>query len=295
MNSILVPLDGSTFAEAALPIALRLARDTKATLALVAVVEPEWVQLEQWSTDSLRVELEQYLSEVGRRLADLSAQPESIAVVDGPVARTLEHYATAERVRFIVMSTHGRGAVHRAWLGSVADHVVRHVEIPLVVVRPVESVPERLGEAPPLRVILVPLDGSPRAEGVLEWVVRIARAAHSECRLVTVVPPPPRFSSPYIPHAAREVRESLEGGRQRAEQYLHGVAQRLREAGMAVTTRVEVGVRPAAGILRAADDPSVDLVAIATHGRGGVSRIMLGSVADKVVRAADLPVLVVRS
>jgi len=295
MNSILVPLDGSTFAEAALPIALRFARDAKATLALVAVLEDEWVQAGSWPADALRVELEEYLEGVVRKLGEHDVPRVTIAVADGPVARTLENYAAGEGVRFIVMSTHGRGAVNRAWLGSVADHVVRHVAIPVVLVRPPEPPSESLGEAPPFRAMLVPLDGSSRAEGVLEWVVRIAQPARSECRLLTVVPPPPRFTTPYLPHAAREVRESLECGRERAEKYLVGAAQRLREAGLAVTTKVEVGIRPAAGILRAADDPTVDLVAIATHGRSGVSRIMLGSVADKVVRGADLPVLVVRS
>jgi len=295
MNTILVPLDGSTFAEAALPIALRLGDDAGATLALVAVLEDEWVQAGSWSADSLRAELEDYLEGVARKLGELGSQRVTIAAADGPVARTLENYAAGEGVQSIVMSTHGRGAVNRAWLGSIADHVVRHVQIPVVLVRPVEPVPERLSEASPFRAILVPLDGSSRAERVLESVIRIAQPARSECRLLSVVPPPPPFTTPYLPHAARELRESLECGRKEAEAYLLGVAERLREAGLAVTTKVEVGVRPAAGILRAADDPTVDLVAVATHGRSGVSRIMLGSVADKVVRGADLPVLVVRS
>jgi nucleotide-binding universal stress UspA family protein len=294
MSHTLVPLDGSTFAEAALPLAIRLARETGSSLTFLSVLEAEWVRAGSWSAATLKAELHEYLEGVVRKTSELTTAQLAVSVLDGSVAAILERFVESEDVGLVVMSTHGRGAVHRAWLGSIADHLIRHLRVPIVLVRPVDPVPERLEEAPALRVILVPLDGSQRAEEILQLVGRLARPAGTECRLFRVVPPPPPFATPYLPHAARALRETLDRGREEAEQYLQEVTERLRESGLTVSWKVEVGVRPATGILHAAEAPDVDLVAIATHGRGGIPRLMLGSVADKVVRGADLPVLVAR-
>ncbi len=102
------------------------------------------------------------------------------------------------------------------------------------------------------------------------------------------------FSSPYLPHAVAETQETLARGRDEAERYLGEVASNLRSDGLDVTTEVLVGVPAGAGITRFAERGGFDLVAVATHGRGGIPRIVLGSVADKVVRGGHAPVLVVR-
>lgn len=295
MRRILVPLDGSQFSEAALPVALRLAHHAGSSLTLIVVLEDEWVRAGSWPAAALKTQLEEYLETVADKASSLTEAPLAVTVVDGPVASTLQRFIESEDIELVVMSTHGRGTVHRAWLGSVADYLIRHLQIPVVLVRPVEPTPEWEKEAPEFRVVLVPLDGSPEAEKVLDWVGRIAHPAGAAYRLLSVVPQPTPFATPYLPHAARALREALERGREEAERYLETVKTRLEASGVSVSASVEVGVHPATGILHAAKAADVDLVAITTHGRSGVSRLMLGSVADKIVRGADLPVLVVRT
>lgn len=294
---ILVPLDGSKFAEAAIPVALGLAKSLDGQIELISVFEDEPVVATwQLSTVEMRSLLIEYLGAISQRIAEVSDVAISSSVVSGPVARSLEEYAARHAPHVIVMSTHGRGPVSRAWLGSIADHVARHVPMPVMLVRPEDEAEVEIADTHRFSNLLVPLDGSDRAEASLEWAARVARACNACLTLIRVVPPPLPLSSPYLPHAIANTREALESGQQEAAEYLRGVARRLEKEGMRVLAEVvTVGVSPASGITRHAEEHAIDLVVITTHGRSGLPRLVLGSVADKVVRAAHTPVLVTRA
>jgi nucleotide-binding universal stress UspA family protein len=190
------------------------------------------------------------------------------------------------------MSTHGRGPLQRAWLGSVADHLVRNLEVPVLLVRPQEGA---FASHPPPTIgrILVPLDGSPLAEAALAPAAALARLLKAELVLLQVVLPLIVNIPPMGPRSMGYDEKIITLLRSEAEEYLQAVAKRLGKEGVRATAVVVLG--PVAGaILEVSRRERVGLVAVATRGQGGLRRLALGSVADKLVRAAELPVLVVR-
>jgi nucleotide-binding universal stress UspA family protein len=284
-RTILVPLDGSPFAEHALPWALSLARRAGAKLDLVrshvlyALREPAaaWVPYDPVMEDESVQEDQLYLNATSHWLASVSPVAVNTAVVPGLDADGILERARSEGADLIVMVTHGRGPVGRALLGSMADQVVRRSAVPVLLVGPDEAVPGLLPE-PAIEGLLVPLDGSALAEQVLGPAANLARLLDVGCTLLRVV------EAHDVPAAADEAD---------AREYVDRIAGRLREEGVRVQTQVRVARHAAEAILKEAQTLS-GVIALATHGRGGVRRMLVGSVADKVIRRASCPVLVYR-
>lgn len=301
VRNIVVPLDGSAFSEHALPIAYGIARRAAANVHLVRVHEPlasmvpvaagpdTGPELEQWNRSQAESE-SLYL----RGLAD-GAGPDvrvSARLLHGVVVEGLEVDTQRIGADLVVMTTHGRGGIARAWLGSIADGLVRRLNVPVLLVRPGVDSPRPCDDVCFKRV-LVPLDGSLLAETVLEPTIELARLMGARLTLLQVLPPPYFFDSteatyalPRGPGASRM--------REEAGAYLAGVVGELIGRGVQACAQVLVDSRPAHAIARYAQEQRMDLVALATHGRGGATRLLLGSVADKVVRTAPVPVLVLR-
>jgi len=318
-NSVLVPLDGSAIAEHALPLASTLARCAGCELRLVRVVPPLgdtyfWAPL---PGDPLEVELREaqrtqaraYLDDVVHRLREAGASCVTCAVMEDVVP---EKESVSEAIRadvlktgadLVVMTSHGRGPIARFWLGSIADKLVRTLHVPVLLVRPAEDAPApdlKQGATP--KHLLLALDGTSLAEGIVEPALAIGKAVNADYTLVRVIQPAWPLSHPL--KAAGSLQEpSLswdaakkidERNRQNAESYLETVAKRLRADGASVQTRIHFAEQPAAAILTEAVSVGANLIALETHGRGGLSRLLMGSVADKVVRGSSIPVLVCR-
>jgi nucleotide-binding universal stress UspA family protein len=187
----------------------------------------------------------------------------------GSAGYVILEQAKAQGADLIAMCTHGRSGAARFVLGSVADEVLRHAEVPLFLVprgcRPWQNGVSR---------VLVPLDGSPLAEEVIEPTLRLADAFHAELLLARVM-------------------EHSDDDREKAMAYLDKVASGFPQRGRHVRTQLLSG-SPAAALAETARDEAVDLIAMATHGRGGVARLLLGSVATTTLLRATTPVLVVR-
>lgn len=293
-RKLLVPLDGSTFGETALPVALDLAGKAGGIVELATVREPLTAMVyQEWMSSESGWE-ERYLDEVADRLGRTSEVQLTTAVLAGGIAEALVEHATRIGADGLVMATHGRGPFSRTWLGSVADGVVRKATIPILLVRPEEPEEGRDVDEIDFSRILVPLDGSQLAEEALEPAMSLGRLYGASYTLVRVVHFPTGLSSPYIPDAATLNRQVVDEAKARAESYLETVAGRLRADGAEVQTRVAVEPQPGIGIVRLAREGGFGLLAMATHGRGGVSRALLGSVADKVIRSSHTPILVVR-
>jgi nucleotide-binding universal stress UspA family protein len=204
------------------------------------------------------------------------------------VTEALERQAKKIDAKMVIMTTHGRTGVSRAWLGSVADSLVRHSSFPLLVIRPLED-----GETfpePRFEHFLVPLDGSPMGEKILEPTLDLGRATGARFSLLHVVAPHVTVGARVSPLPAGHLQERLE----KAEEYLAGVTERLRGEGVEAEPVIESHFAPARAILKTAESRDVDLIAIATHGYTGVKRALLGSVTDKVLRAARWPLLLER-
>jgi nucleotide-binding universal stress UspA family protein len=306
-RSILVPLDGSAAAEHALPTALTIARRFAAALNIVHIHAPVWgVYGEGGVYDALmdrelREGVQAYLDGVIQRLSKVTSVPVSSVLLEGRVADAINRHARESGVDLIVMSTQGRGPVARFWLGSVADALVRQSTIPMLFVRPKDSEAD-FAKEPDFRRVLIPLDGSPLAEQILEPATALAAARESDITLLRVVqqltpeghdPDSGRMSG-IRPALFTQLQEMDRQASQRAEDYLNQLTERLRQRSLHVQTRVVLHHRPAAAILDDASAHGGALIALATHGRGGLKRLLLGSVADKVLRGATTPVLVYR-
>ena len=298
-RSILVPLDGSPLAEQTLPLALEIARlaRSKVRLLLVHPILPppfyeESAELYVSIDLAVRKAGREYLRGLAARLREQSGQQISSVTLDGPTEPALSKYVHDIGADLVAMTTHGRGGVRGAWLGSVADRLVRRLEVPILVTR------AREGAAPPappsIQEILVPLDGSTLAEAALAPAAALARLFEAELVLVQIVPPLTAGSLLPVTFAAGYDMDTVAFQRKQAQDYLEGLSADLRERGARVRTSVVVGHNVGEALINLAHPERIDLVAIATHGRSGVQRLMLGSVADKLIRAAGPPVLVVR-
>jgi nucleotide-binding universal stress UspA family protein len=256
-------------------------------------MDPQSAQLYVSIDLAMRKVERDYLTALRLRLRKSSGLQISAVTIDGPAGPTLVKYVKEIGADLLVMSTHGRGGLRGAWLGSVADHLIRSLKIPVIVVRAREGTGAVAG-APKIGEILVPLDGSVLAEAALAPASAIAELFGAELLLVQVVWPLPAGNLLPVPFPSGYDTEVMGVQRKAAQDYLDGLVNDLREREASVRATVVVGHNVAEALLDLAHSQRVDLVAIATHGRGGVQRLILGSVADKLIRGAGPPVLVVR-
>jgi nucleotide-binding universal stress UspA family protein len=295
-RSILIPLDGSSFSEQALPLARTVAGRQGARLEIVHVhdrqSDAEWELLTPFRYAGLeRSEREWDGAEKQHEEEYLHGQLDGSVckVLEGPIVASLEEEIAAADPDLIIMTTHGRGGFSRAWLGSVADQLIREAHKPILLVRGSEEEPKAVDAK--LDRILIPLDGSPLAESVLAHAMSLAEPETSRITLLRVVAPA------YVAtefNALAESEKVLQERVETAHAYLGDLATRLSVEGYLVDTDVVVSSLPAATILDYARRHQVELICMATHGRSGVKRLLLGSVADKVLRAAEIPILIYR-
>lgn len=290
-RTLLVPLDGSRFGEHALPYAEGAALRTGASLELVhvqhthspALIEPAPVQERE------RFEPRPYLQRLVRRVEQLHSIPAQADVVEGAPVDALSRYVEELGADLIIMTTHGRSGLSRFWLGSVADGLVRGAEVPVLLIRPGED--DRV-DSPPVRYghVLVPLDSSRLSEQSLDRALGLAGTGEVRYTLLHVVTPALRADGRGL-HVDEEREAELE---RKAETYLSEQTDRLRARGINAHGVVVVDPSAARAIQNSARRLAVDLIAMTTHGRGGLSRLVLGSVADKVLRDSPAPLLLYR-
>lgn len=300
LDQILVPLDGSKLAEQALPVAASFARAADASVHIIAII-PELTLYEvagvaaalsrelDRSVARLRSYVDERVSEL--RAADVRATG-GIAV-DLPATGILDA-ANAAHADLIIMTSHGSGGLVRLWLGSVTDAVVRRASIPVMVLRPDDHL--RQGNLKEMRIakVLVPLDGSAASESALEPATGIARLLGASLTLFLVVESAPLISPELAPNVHYDPILLFEQ-RENAARYLDRVAARLRAQGIEAATYISDGLPVAVEITDYARANRMDLIVMGSHGRSGMRRLVIGSVADKVMRQADVPVLIARA
>ena len=297
-TKLLVPLDGSSLAEQALGSAASISRASHAALDLVMVHQPmafaDFVDA-AWQANPSTGE-RAYIASTAKELAAGSSIVVSGTVVRGAASEMICERAKAIGADLIVMTSHGRTGLSRTWLGSVAHEILRGSQAPILMLRPVDGKrPRRFGEKLFTKV-LVTLDGSALAESILEPASELARAFDARLILLRVVEPVPmvipEISLPtsYLPRDESATAALVN----RATTELAEVAKRVVETGIArVESHVIVAERVANAILEFARGVAPSVIAISTHGRGA-SRLFLGSVADKILRASNVPLLIRR-
>jgi nucleotide-binding universal stress UspA family protein len=294
---IMVPTDGSGFDREAIRVALRIADRSDAKVRLVRVLSTgsffgmaATAEGTAIAAEVVKSERDRALGELYALAAECRATSNADVTVDlhaGPVTDVLEGYARRNEVDLIVISTHGRSGISRLSLGSVTDSLIRHTTIPVLVVKPPTSYlnPQVIGG---FKRIVVPIDGSTLAEQILPRVMTLAKMEDAEITLLNVLIP-----NPY-PH--EEIGDSnlpsWDTDISLAQAYLLRIAGKLRRNGMVVTTDIVLSGNVPQAIGDFASREKADLIAIATHGRGGLARMLRGSVADAVMHSSKLSMLV---
>jgi nucleotide-binding universal stress UspA family protein len=272
---VLVPLDGSQLAEAILPVLGADGHPWGSEVLLVRSLTPE-----SPAGPSAEREAGAYLAAQAHLLerAGLRVRCE---VWHGDPSQTIVNAADRGLVDLIAMTTHGWRGLDRLRFGSVAESVVRKTRVPALLVRgqlrwPADRSPR----------ILVPLDGSEQSAAILALVAKLRRRLHAAVELLHVLEALPPAASPDVPLSLADASP----GRPAARDYLERVAARFDGESPEVARVVLEG--PAARVIaRRIVDSRADLVAMTTHGRSGVARLLVGSVAEQVLRTADVPVL----
>jgi nucleotide-binding universal stress UspA family protein len=286
MTTILVPLDGSALADRAVPFAVTVATRAGWSLLLLRAVNTLAAPTERAGAD-LKREAEEALDTVAARLAS-DGLAVTTRVVEGQPESAILAATTDEDVGLVVMSTHGRGGLGRFIYGSVADTVLRHAPVPVLTVPP-----HGLDAWPPDRPIkiLVPLDGSDLSHAALGPARELADLLGGSLILASVVtfPSYSMYAEGYVfvdpdpdDNILTETRRELES-----------LAAALRTDARPVEVRVTYG-SPYFSIMTIARDSGAGLLVMATHGRGGMSRAVLGSVATAMVRQSEVPIVLVR-
>jgi nucleotide-binding universal stress UspA family protein len=308
-RKLLVPLDTSPMSEQAAWKAAALARVTHATVHLVHVYEPRLpafdggAVIDEQILAMERAQYERHLRRVADDLARHAACKVQLAILSGVPADAILKYARQQGADLLVMTTHGRTGVSRAWFGSVADTLARSAALPVLLVRPNDGEPpvqlDKVAGDMAFRRVVIALDGSDAAERVLESVRALKVSPHAEVLLLEVVRP---VSLPImdVPNAGviTTMAPDLEATDQLvaiARKYLHGIERRLAREGTArVESRVLISASAGPSIVDAAKQFGADLVAITSHGRGA-SRLLLGSVGDKILRGTHCSILLRRA
>jgi nucleotide-binding universal stress UspA family protein len=288
-TKILVPLDGSRLAEQILSYACLLADAYRIPLELLRVEDPD-IRPPFWPQPPPR----DYLEEVSAMYLSQSRRIEHVQQVGKP-AEVIVDRGKGDPTCLIAMATHGLSGMRRWLLGSVASKIVQSAKNPLLLVRPIEDPAGHPAEQIQIKTVIVPLDGSTLAEKILPHVVSLARSLSLEVNLTRVYTIPRELcvvgDGLYMDTLTRG-REAI---KKEADDYLRGKTQSLQEAELKRVIAVGMQGDPGVEIVDLARRTPNCLVAMSTHGRSGVGRWVLGSVAEKVIHHSRDPVLVIRA
>lgn len=286
MNRILVPLDGSSLSEAIVPVAEALARDYGAELVLLRAVRARTAVGYETPDAKRAEEAEAYLTRIAEGLQRRGLGRVRWSVSDAGPEQAIAEAAVQNGVDLIAMTTHGRSGLGRLLLGSVAESLVRQAPAPVLLVR------GQLSPSPgQITKILVPLDGSELSAAILPLVERLAGPFDLSIALLQAVEPLP---SAAMTELSPKLEEVLARRQKEAEGYLSKVAGALGEKGLRVQHAVRAGT--AVDVIQEyARDERIGLIAMTTHGRTGLGRLLFGSVAERVLRTAAVPVLLFKA
>ena len=291
IKHLLVPLDGTQLAEAALPAAKALAQTLAARITLLHLVESDATPAVHGQRHlTTAQEAEDYLQQVRQRLAkdglNIDCHVHDVAVSD--VAGGIVAHRAELHPDLIVMCRHGSGGLSRMLHGSLAQQVVSLGSPPLLMVRPEESTFK-------LSNLLIPLDGAPEHELSLGLARQLATAGNGRLHLISVVNSLPSLAgraatlSRFMPGTSQALQELSADN---LHDYLDRHLQRLKEDGFIATAEVQIG-KADEKIIQAVTSHDIDLIVIATHGKAGTRAFWANSMTDRLQSKTRQPLLLV--
>jgi nucleotide-binding universal stress UspA family protein len=298
-SKILVPLDGSSLAEEAIGTAAAIARVSHAEIDVVLVHQPipfAGIEEASWNAEQWNKE-HQYLEGIIDELMSSAKVPATHSVMRGEAVDMICRRAWNVGADLIVMTSHGRTGLSRAWLGSVADSVLRHSTVPVLMLHPLATKEGRLAAHHAFKRILVPVDGSSVAADIISSAASLAHCGGAVIDLLRVVEPVPlatmEIGIPYASPALVPDDEATAHAAEEAGRHVADLARTASQLGITANAHVLVAEHAAPAIVDYAAAHSIDCIAMTTHGRGA-SRLVMGSVVDKVLRASAVPMLLYR-
>jgi len=289
-KQILIPLDGSRFAELALPYAEELATALNSEVTLLFVCDTPHCQQRYEHQVYIEKTAELVRQHIGEERPKTSVKP---VVLEGHAAAEIVSYATSNDISLVIMGTHGCSGLLCWAMGSTADKVVDRASTPILLIRASEPAPEPRREEIFNRILL-PLDGSEAGEATLPYIKELTENLDSEVILFQVVAEGKHVHTIGGLDHVRFDEHEIDRAKARAAEYLEQVAAKMGTTKATVRYELKVG-DPAEAIIRLAGEMGTCLVAMSTHGYSGIERWVFGSVTHRVLHHGNTPLLLVRA
>jgi nucleotide-binding universal stress UspA family protein len=299
-DPILVPLDGSQLSECVLPHAVAIARPFNAEMILLRMLEEnrahdtgQMFDLLNWQINKTEAQL--YLEKTKARIEETNI-PARIAVLEGLVADGITEYAQSQGMKLIVLSSHGQSGLSKWGISSTTQKIILSAPTSVFIVRASQQAPsDVIPPTPFYHNLLVPLDGSQRAEHVLPLVTQLAQFHSSQIHLVQVVQTPEMARQMPATHEDVDLSNRLIArNREEAESYLEQVKTRSSLEGIAVKTHLIVSDHAAAALHQLEEQENVDLVILSAHGYSGNHQWPYGSMTNHFIMYGKSHLLIVQ-
>ena len=300
-DTILVPLDGSQLADCVLPHVVAVARPFEAEITLLRMLEKnhagasaQLFDLLNWQINKTRAVL--YLDKIQGRLEKLAIRVRT-EILEGLIAEGITEYAQKQGTKLIILSSHGRNGLTQWGISSITQKIFLSAQTSLLIVRAHQyrEHSDELTEAPVYRHILVPLDGSQRAENVLPIITQLANFHKSRIHLVQVVQTPEMARQ--MPSVREDVELSnriVERNREEAKRYLEQLKSRSYLEGIAVQTHLITSANAAVTLHQLVEQEHIDLVALSAHGYSGIHQWPYGSMVNNFIMYGGVSLLIVQ-
>ncbi len=300
-DTILVPLDGSQLADCVLPHVLAMARSFNAEVTLLRMLEKnqtgtsaQLFDLLNWQINKTRSNL--YLDKLKTRLQESKVRTQAV-VLEGLVADGITEYAQNYGMKLIILSSHGRNGLTQWGISSITQKIILSAQTSLFIVRARQyrTPSDELLETPVYQRILVPLDGSQRAENVLPIIKQLAQFHKAQIHLVQVIQMPEMARQmPPTPEDIELSNRVVARNQEEAEQYLEQRKSRSYLEGVIVQTHLLTNANVAVALHQLADQERIDLVGLSAHGYSGNHQWPYGSLVNNFILYGKVPLLVVQ-
>lgn len=300
-NTILVPLDGSQLADCVLPHVIAIAHSFDSEVTLLRMLEKtqagtsaQLFDLVNWQINKTRATL--YLEKIKARFQREKTRAQT-AVIEGLVADGITEYAHSHGIKLIVLSSHGRNGLTRWGISSITQKIIMSAQTSLLIVRAHQDGihSDELSEKLLYKRILVPLDGSQRAENVLPIVTQLAQFHRSQIHLVQIIQTPEMARQ--MPPTREDVDLSnriVSRNQEEAERYLEQLKSRSFLEGLTIQIHLITSDNTAVALHQLVEQENIDMVALSAHGYSGIHQWPYGSMVNNFVQYGKVPLLIVQ-
>ena len=295
IKNLLVPLDGSLLAESVLTVASELAKKINVSITLIHMIEsdpPKTIHGQRHLTNPEQAE--QYLNSIAKSklFEGITAHIHVHDISVKNVSQSISEHSKELHQDLVIMCTHGSGGLHDLLFGSIAQQVISLGNIPVLLINPTQN---KINTHEKFDTFLIPLDGNPEHEHVLEYSVILAKMCNAKIHLLMAIPHFGTMSGKLtaanrlLPGTTSKMLDMIVSD---AEEYLAGIQKKLEASELKVSVSSSRN-DPAAAIADIAKKINADMIILGTHGKKGAEAFWEGSVTPKISKSSKIPLLLV--